>query len=451
MGFTRNRSIVDNARKHEGQRFVYNIDLKDFFPSIDQARIEKCLQLKPFNLTGEKKHIDNYTSWSEFKGQMTSSELQPTTMNLLVAGLKGFTIETPIPGESLAFYKGKGRLFAETVKGKIFVAKSFDPKGEKYILVGSETTVAKDGTSLKGTYWLVNRIPERSRYDIAADIAYLCCTSMEVERENQEGEPVAAHRKVLPQGAPTSPVLTNIVCQRLDHLLTGLSKRFGLRYTRYADDITFSSMHNVYQQDGVFILELKRIIKDQGFIINQSKTRLQKEGFRQEVTGLIVNERVNVKSSYIKQLRKWLYLWESYGYLKASAFFMKDCFLDKGHIKPGEPDMQNVIAGKLDYLRMVKGGESDVYKGLENRFVLLNKRELTNKVIVKRHDGITYPSMEEMPSFVKEPDTEYNISVKAPSVSKVLNRRRIHLIKVLGVFSANGLAPAMKYYKSEKA
>ena len=51
MGFVRGKSIVDNARIHTGQHYVYNIDLKDFFPSIDQARVWKCLQLKPFNLT----------------------------------------------------------------------------------------------------------------------------------------------------------------------------------------------------------------------------------------------------------------------------------------------------------------------------------------------------------------------------------------------------------------
>ena len=53
MGFVRNRSIVDNASIHIGNNYVYNIDLKDFFPSIDQARVWKCLQLKPFNLNIE--------------------------------------------------------------------------------------------------------------------------------------------------------------------------------------------------------------------------------------------------------------------------------------------------------------------------------------------------------------------------------------------------------------
>jgi hypothetical protein len=79
---------------------------------------------------------------------------------------------------------------------------------------------------------------------------------MQVDRKNAVGEWEKVTRNVLPQGAPTSPVLTNIVCQKLDFLLTGVAKRFGLKYSRYADDITFSSMHNVYQPDSDFLKEL---------------------------------------------------------------------------------------------------------------------------------------------------------------------------------------------------
>ena len=69
-----------------------------------------------------------------------------------------------------------------------------------------------------------------------------------VERKDIDGNWIETKKNVLPQGAPTSPVLTNVVCQRLDYLLTAVAKRFGLKYSRYADDITFSSLHNVYQK-----------------------------------------------------------------------------------------------------------------------------------------------------------------------------------------------------------
>jgi retron-type reverse transcriptase len=190
---------------------------------------------------------------------------------------------------------------------------------------------------------------------------------MEVERLNSNGEWEKNKRNVLPQGAPTSPILTNIVCQRLDFLLTGVAKRFGLTYSRYADDITFSSMHNVYQKDSDFINELHRIIAEQGFHIKESKTRLQKEGYRQEVTGLLVNEKANVQKRYIKQLRMWLYNWERYGYEKAYLFFLNDYFGDKGHNIDKKPNMLMVIAGKLDYLKMVKGADNPICVKLRGR------------------------------------------------------------------------------------
>jgi len=236
---------------------------------------------------------------------------------------------------------------------------------------------------------LVNKIPDTSRLDIANIIASLCCTEMEVERKTATGEWEKVKRNVLPQGAPTSPVITNIVCQRLDYILSGVAKRFGLKYSRYADDITFSSMHNVYQPESDFLKELHRIIAEQGFHIKESKTRLQKDGYRKEVTGLLVNEKVNVQQRYIKQLRMWLYYWERYGYERAYGFFLQKYIADKGHVKKGKPDITNVITGKLDYLKMVKGGENDLYLKLRFRFnalsgikeMKISRQEHLNKVI----------------------------------------------------------------------
>ena len=208
---------------------------------------------------------------------------------------------------------------------------------------------------------------------------------MEVERLNiLTGEFEKVKRNVLPQGAPTSPILTNVICQKLDNRLTGVAKRFGLRYSRYADDITFSSMQNVYQNDGEFIKELNRIIVDQGFDVKESKTRLQKTGYRQEVTGLLVNENVNVQQRYIKQLRMWLYYWESYGFDKAYYYFFQQYMTEKGNILKGKPNMEMVIGGKLNYLKMVKGVDNKMYKKLENRFsILVNKP--VNSLIKQNH------------------------------------------------------------------
>ena len=344
FGFVRNRSIVDNAKLHVGSNYVYNIDLKDFFPSIDQARVWKTLQLKPFNLNKASTAEPQYIRWEEFKKEYLKTE------------------------EPLKFYKGKGRMFSNTPYGTLYVASNFDLEKDKYVLLGSNSLKTKTGKSLEGTLWLVNKIPDTSRLHIANIIASLCCTEMEVERKTEKGEWGKVKRNVLPQGAPTSPVLSNIVCQKLDFLLSGVAKRFGLKYSRYADDITFSSMHNVYQPGSEFLKELHRIIAEQNFHIKESKTRLQKDGYRKEVTGLLVNEKANVQQRYIKQLRMWLYYWERDGYEKASGFFLQQYIADKGHVKNVKPDMANVISGKLDYLKMVKGAENELYLKLKIRF-----------------------------------------------------------------------------------
>lgn len=175
-------------------------------------------------------------------------------------------------------------------------------------------------------------------------------------------------KTVLPQGSPVSPTLTNLLCRKLDRRLNGLAKRFGVTYTRYADDITFSSLHNIYNNNE-FNNELKRIIEeDQRLTINPKKTRLQKEGYRQEATGLIVNDKVNVRRRYVKQIRMWLYYWEKYGYEKAQQIFKRDYIADKGHIKNMNAHLVNVLDGKLEFLKMVKGEEDSTYNKLRKRF-----------------------------------------------------------------------------------
>ena len=176
---------------------------------------------------------------------------------------------------------------------------------------------------------------------------------------------------VLPQGAATSPLLTNAICDTLDRRMRGVAKRFGLHYSRYADDMTFSSMHNVYQEGSDFRNEIKRLIEEQGFKMNEKKTRLLRDGDRQEVTGLTVNQRVNVTRKYVHDIRWILHCWEKDGYGKAYALFYDYYKRTKGYIKKGEPVMENVIGGKLNYMRMVKGENNTTYRKLLERFLKL--------------------------------------------------------------------------------
>lgn len=263
-GFIPGKSVVDNASVHIGQNYVYNIDLKDFFPSNESGRLYKRLQSKPLFVNAE----------------------------------------------------------------------------------------------------------------VASVITDLCCHPMEVERLDENGNVVRVIRSVLPQGAPTSPTLTNILCESLDFKLTKLAKKYGLNYSRYADDITFSSKHNVYQDDSKFIKSLRDIINRSGYTVNKEKTRLQKSGARQEVTGLVVSQnRVNVTKKYIRELRGMLYIWEKYGLHVLYDSFLPRYISEKGHVKKGNADVVNVISGKLMYLRMVRGVDDSKYAKLQTRFDRLTKQE----------------------------------------------------------------------------
>ena len=196
-------------------------------------------------------------------------------------------------------------------------------------------------------------------------------------------------------------------CHRVLRRLAGLAKRFGLRYTRYADDITFSSMHYVYSENGEFIKELARIINTQGFVINKAKTRIQKLGSRQEVTGIIVSDKLNVTKKYVREIRSLLYIWDKYGYSAAMSRFYPKYKAEKGHIKKGNPDLTNVLDGKLMYLKMVKGDTDFVYVKLYTKFQeLVNRDSGPDKT---NSYGISY--IESFPILEFEKDKNTNITI----------------------------------------
>lgn len=125
---------------------------------------------------------------------------------------------------------------------------------------------------------------------------------------------IACHENQLPQGSPSSPFISNIIAHILDIHLGDLAARNNCTYTRYADDITFSTNERRFPRaiarrdeddDHKWVAsgKLKKTIKANGFNLNSGKTRMQYCDSRQEVTGLVVNEKVNVKQSYYKRVR----------------------------------------------------------------------------------------------------------------------------------------------------
>lgn len=243
-GFVKQRSIVTNAKGHIGRKYIYNIDIKDFFPSIHYGRVKAVLQIFPFKASEEMAHL----------------------------------------------------------------------------------------------------------------IAHLSC-----------------YKGILPQGSPLSPILTNIVCQSLDYHLVKLAQDHKCFYSRYADDITFSSNKNIYLNEK-FLIDLKKVVNDQGFNINEKKTRLQSYAQRQEVTGVIVNTKPNLKRTYIKKLRAMLYNWENKGLKYCQNKLTIHYPNEKGFIRNKVvPDFENVLQGKIQFLGMIRGKDDHYYKTFNRKFNELKK------------------------------------------------------------------------------
>ncbi len=108
----------------------------------------------------------------------------------------------------------------------------------------------------------------------------------------------------LPQGSPCSPVITNLISQIMDFRLLKITKHYKVDYTRYADDLTFSTNDKHFLANKVaFLKDISREVQRSGFLLNESKYRLSYRDSRQRVTGLVVNQGVGVKKEFRKDTR----------------------------------------------------------------------------------------------------------------------------------------------------
>ena len=271
-GFVHGKSIVTNAQMHRKKRFVFNIDLKDFFPSINFGRVRGMFMAVPYEL---------------------------------------------------------------------------DPA-------------------------------------VATVLAQICCFN------NQ-----------LPQGAPTSPIASNMICAKMDSQLLRLAQRHRCIYTRYADDITFSTSMPTFPvalaraapsgqvEVGV---ELAQIISENGFEINPRKVRLQTRYQRQGVTGLTVNEFPNVKREFIRQIRAMLHAWERFELEAAEEVFLRKYY--KKHRNPDKdpPSFAQIVKGKIEFLRMVRGTDDSFYRCFSDQLRKLAP-ELVGEpeVIIPNQNGVPRP------------------------------------------------------------
>ena len=255
-GFVASKNIVTNAQAHSKKRYILNLDLKDFFPSINFGRVRGMFIATPYGLTPE----------------------------------------------------------------------------------------------------------------VATVLAQICC-----------------HNNQLPQGAPTSPIITNMICAKMDSQLQRLAKACKATYTRYADDITFSttlkgfpeSLAKVVTEEGeekIILGEpLLGIIADNGFQVNENKIRLQTKGNHQEVTGLTANKFPNVDRRFIRQVRAMLHAWAKFG-LEAAEREFQEKYATKSRLpSKGTPNFKEVLRGKIEFIGIVKGKENEIYSKFIDKFNILSK------------------------------------------------------------------------------
>lgn len=117
---------------------------------------------------------------------------------------------------------------------------------------------------------------------------------------------VAAGQRALPQGACTSPAISNLVARRLDARLSGICRKLGWTYTRYADDLTLSSKEPT-DKIGYVLARVRHVAQDEGFAVNEAKTRVLKPAARQTVTGVVTNVQPSVPRNLRRRLRAILH------------------------------------------------------------------------------------------------------------------------------------------------
>ena len=193
-------------------------------------------------------------------------------------------------------------------------------------------------------YFLKNRSFELN-YDIATLIVHIAC-----------------HEGSLPQGAPTSPIISDLVASILDQRLGKLARRHRCTYSRYVDDLTFSTDQGGFPDQiadfsavtsGAWAVGrgLHEIVRRSGFEINPLKTRMQERESRQSVTGLVVNQKVNVTKKHYDTVRLMCH----------SQFKNGACW----HWETKEPATLTMLKGKLEFIFTAKTysfGKSSIHK-----------------------------------------------------------------------------------------
>jgi len=269
-GFVREKNILTNAHRHSRKRYVFNIDLKDFFPSIHFGRVMGLFMAKPY----------------EFKR------------------------------------------------------------------------------------------------NIAILIAKIVCLN-----------------DTLPQGSPCSPVISNMICAHLDKQIGELAKKNSCYYTRYADDLTFSTNKVLFPEEIAIQSDNKwdpssklcELIKHHSFEININKTSMRTQGDRQIVTGIVVNQYPNIHQKSLKQVRAMLHDWNVNGIEKAQRRYqLRFDLANREKPKDATINFCNVVRGKIEYIRQIKTYRINLLNEIEKKECVRKRILYTKKDLQTIHKDQHY-------------------------------------------------------------
>lgn len=184
----------------------------------------------------------------------------------------------------------------------------------------------------------------------AATILALLCTEAPRRRVQFEGVTyhVATGSRALPQGACTSPAISNLVARHLDGRLSKIAQKLGWNYTRYADDLTFSASGEAAQKTGYLLARIRHIAEDEGFSVNEEKTRVQRPNVAQSVTGIVVNARPGVPRKLVRRIRAILHRAKKEGLAAQN--------------REGREHFNAWLAGNIAYIAMVNPKQGQALK-----------------------------------------------------------------------------------------
>jgi len=320
-GFIKEKSIITNAKKHIGKKFVLNIDLQDFFPSVHFGRIKGLLQSEPFSLNNNA--AASIANLCCYKGKLPQgSPTSPILTNLICLRLdkqlNRFARENNLTytryADDITFSCNED-IFPENF-GKI-IAKQRD---EEF--------------PFENLYPILSQIEEIEDFKITSKLNEKIIEEITV--------------KFIKALAYNQKIEINKIIE---------NRNIFIRYNE--NQIIIRNKVPAYQI--ILSKKLLDLVESNGFEVNLNKVRLQTSRYRQEVTGIKVNEKLNLNRSYVREIRAMLHSWKTQGIEKAEERYINSFRLLEKSRKIASNLFKSVVKGKIEFLGQVRGKQDSLY------------------------------------------------------------------------------------------